>query len=88
MIDQYDQKLKRCPMLGHDLTFAYCRQPGQDTPCRKIYDCWWQDFDIAAFMEAHYPPETLAHVTEAKKPKMLSLVEIIQRAQAKKKDAG
>ncbi len=81
-IASHDADTKRCPMLGHELTFAYCRSPGQDVPCRKIFDCWWQDFDIAAFMHAHYPPATIEQVLAEKKPKVLSLIEIIQRAGA------
>jgi len=72
-------------MLGHDLTFAYCRAPGQDLPCRKIYDCWWQDFDIATFMAAHYPTQTIDSLQAAKPPKILSLLEIIEQAQQRRK---
>ena len=33
-------------MLGHDLTFAYCRAPAKQLPCRKILDCWFETFDV------------------------------------------
>ena len=67
-------------MLGHELQFAYCRQPGADTPCRKIFDCWWEAFDIHSFMDANYDAEVIAKITAEPKPKMLSLVELIERA--------
>ena len=81
MIDQYDEKTRRCPMLGHDLTFSYCRQPGREIPCSKIFDCWWERFDIANFMRSNYPSETIAEILKPKQPKAASLIEIIQRAQ-------
>ncbi len=81
-IDEQDARIRRCPMLGHELQFSYCREPGgQETPCRKIFDCWFDRFDITAFMQANYPPETIAEIRRPKPPKMASLLEIIQRVQ-------
>lgn len=81
MIDQYDEKTRRCPMLGHELTFSYCRAPGRDHPCSKVFDCWWERFDIKDFMSANYPAETIAEILKPKQPKVASLYDIIQRAQ-------
>jgi hypothetical protein len=83
MIDQHDKKQRRCPILGHDIAFSYCRQPGRDYPCAKIHDCWWDKFDIKAFMAKHYDAETIALVLQAKPNKMLSLLEIIEKTQKK-----
>ena len=81
-LDDHDEKTRRCPMPGHELNFAYSRQPGgQETPCRKIFDCWFERFDIREFMQANYPPETVAAILQPKAPKMASLLEIIQRVQ-------
>lgn len=77
MIDEHDQRMKRCPMLGHDLAFSYCRQPGRDVPCGKIYDCWWEKLDVTAFMQANYSPQIIAEVLRPKPPKMQSLLDII-----------
>lgn len=81
MIDDYDAKKRRCPMLGHELTFSYCREPSRETPCSKIFDCWWERFDITDFIRSHYPPETIAGILEPKRPKVASLFEIIQKVQ-------
>ena len=84
-LDEHDDRVRRCPMLGHELTFAYCRQPGgQHTPCRKIFDCWFERFDVTGFMQAHYPPETITETLQPKPAKMASLLEIIQRVQKDK----
>ena len=80
MIDEHDHKTRRCPMLGHELAFSYCRRPGREVPCARIFDCWWERFDIDAFMRAHYDSDTLAEIRRPRQPKVASLLEIIERA--------
>jgi hypothetical protein len=77
----HDSKIRRCPRLGHDITFAYCRVPGEQTPCFKILDCWWEIFDIKAFMEENYTKEVLQKISLPPKQKTTSLLEMIQEAQ-------
>jgi hypothetical protein len=81
-IDAQDTRSRRCPMLGHEIRFSYCRQPGgATTPCRKIFDCWFERFDIREFMQANYPAEVIDAILQPKQPKVASLLEIIQRVQ-------
>lgn len=68
-------------MLGHQIPFAYCRQPGSSQPCRKILDCWFEIFDILAYAKEHFPPEQLQSIGAPPKPKMTTLIELIQQAQ-------
>ena len=84
MMNEHDQDvLPRCPRLGHELTFGYCRQESRGKPCRLVLDCWWERFDVRAFFQAYLPQEEMArveHVCSAPPPsKMLSLVELIQQ---------
>ena len=81
MITDNDHRKRRCPRLGHELPFSYCRKPGDDIPCSEIYDCWWEVFDIKKFMEDHYTEEIRKAITAPRKPKTLSLLELIQQAQ-------
>jgi hypothetical protein len=80
-IDSQDSRSRRCPLLGHDVSFSYCRQPGQSTPCRKILDCWWQTFDIQEFLQTHFDESTISQVLAPPKPKMQSLLEMIAEAE-------
>ena len=85
MLNEHDQDvLPRCPRLGHELTFGYCRQESRGKPCRLILDCWWERFDVRAFLQAHLPQEEMAQVERVRSApppsKVLSLVEIIQQA--------
>jgi len=85
MLNDHDQDvLARCPRLGHELTFGYCRQETRGKPCRLILDCWWERFDVRAFLAANLAEEAMAQVERAglapPPSKVLSLVEMIQQA--------
>ena len=81
---QHDGRKRRCPMLGHELAFSYCRAPGSDAPCRRILDCWWETFDVEAFLRAAYGDELLARIAAPPGDKMASIVELIERARRRK----
>ena len=85
MLSEHDQDvLPRCPRLGHELTFGYCRQETRGRPCRLILDCWWERFDVRSFLQTHLPEEAMAQVERAgaapPPSKVLSLVDMIQQA--------
>ena len=85
MLNDHDQDvLPRCPRLGHELTFGYCRRETGGKPCRLILDCWWERFDVRSFLQAHLLEEAMAQVERASvappPSKVLSLVEMIQQA--------
>lgn len=79
-IDKYDNEKIYCRMLGHHLTFEYCRKTAQGSPCRKIFDCWYTKFDIQKFMAEHYTEDEIKNILAPSKPKMTSLIEMIQQA--------
>ncbi|HET57341.1 MAG TPA: hypothetical protein ENN35_02735 [Deltaproteobacteria bacterium] len=37
---RFDDLLIRCPRLGGEVTFAYCRVEQGDLPCSRIIECW------------------------------------------------
>jgi hypothetical protein len=79
-MDEHDNRKMHCRMLGHEITFAYCRQTGEGQPCRKILDCWFDTFDVEQFAHQYLTKEQLAAVLAPPKPKMTSIVELIQQA--------
>ena len=81
MNTKHNKRTRRCPRLGHDVSFAYCREPGEKTPCFKMLDCWWEIFDIKAYMQENYPEEVLQKLAAPPKPKTTSLLEMIKEAQ-------
>ena len=80
MLTEYDRRSRRCPMLGHEVAFSYCRQPGQEIPCSKMLDCWWEAIDIRTFVANNYSKEIQNAMIQPPKPKILSLIEIIEQA--------
>jgi hypothetical protein len=84
---EHDEKSRRCPRLGHEIAFGYCRQTDASTPCTKLLDCWFETFDVADWAKKSLAPRDLEKLTAAPKPKMLSLVELIQQAR-QRTDAG
>jgi len=85
MLSDHDQELHpRCRRLGHEVSFGYCRQETGGKPCRLILDCWWEQFDVRGFLQAHLSEEGMAQVERASTSpppsKVLSLVELIEQA--------
>lgn len=67
-------------MLGHDVPFAYCRAPGSELPCRRIFDCWWESFDVEGFIRSHYPREVIEEILAPRAGKMTTILDLIQKA--------
>jgi hypothetical protein len=88
-IDAHDRRNRRCPMLGHPVPFSYCRAPGRDLPCPRVFDCWWETFEVVAFIRSHFSEAQIAEITQPKPDKAATLVELIERAKrAKESDAS
>jgi len=91
MLKEHDQDvLLRCRRLGHEVTFSYCRQETGGKPCRLILDCWWEQFDVRALLQAHLSAEEMAPVARAgaspPPAKVASLFDLIQQAKDRLKD--
>lgn len=74
---------RRCPRLGGPVSFLYCRDSaGENLPCWKIFECWWEVFDITAYMKSYLSEDDFNRLVETQpKPKVLGLVELIEQAQ-------
>ncbi len=82
MDDTRDKLNRRCPRLGSPVFFQYCRTcEDEKQPCWKIIDCWWETFDVNAYLRANVSEETLKRLSEAKsEPKVSHLVTLIEQA--------
>jgi hypothetical protein len=87
-ITQHDARRRRCPMLGHEVHFGYCRAPGRELPCGRIFDCWFEAFDVEAFVRAHYSEADVARILAPRKPKVVSIVELIEQARRSAAEGG
>lgn len=71
----------RCPKLGHQIYFSYCVKENQGIPCFRTLDCWFEHFEVEAFLEKELTPaQWKAAFTNPPKPKMTSLLELIEQA--------
>ena len=80
MIEQYDSKMIRCPRVGGDVNFKFCRSENNLLPCRWVVGCWQMRIEISQFLEGHFSKEELDRVFAPPKPKMESLVELVEKA--------
>ena len=75
----------RCPRLGHQINFAYCRFENDGLPCFKSLDCWYHYFQVEAYLRGQLSTEQWGGVFhKPPKPKMLSLLEMIEQARKKR----
>lgn len=83
---QVDEYSIRCPRLGHEVTFFYCRSENNGLPCFKTLDCWFQRFPVEDYLRERLSREEWIEVFEKKsQTKVQSLLELIEEA---KKRAG
>lgn len=83
MIEQYDSEHGYCRKLGHHLHFKYCRSESSGKPCTKILDCWFEKFDVAAFMNEYYSDWEIEQISGSVPDKTETLFDLIQKAQAR-----
>lgn len=75
----------RCSKLGHQIFFSYCLHENGKLPCFKILDCWHTCFQVEKYLK-----ETLTQkewdktFAKPRKPKILTLVELIEQAKKTK----
>ena len=80
MIEQHDGKMIRCPRIGGDVNFKLCRSENNMLPCRWVVGCWQMHMDVNTFLEDHFSKKELDKIFVNPKPKIESLVEIIEQA--------
>lgn len=75
----------RCPRLGHQINFPYCRSENSGLPCFKTLDCWHTHFNVHAYLKDNLTEDEFKKAFLKKvKPKVLSLFELIEQAKKRK----
>lgn len=76
-----------CPRLGHQIYFSYCRNENQGLPCLKTLDCWHTHFKVEAYLKEQLSEAEWEKAFQRQvKPKMLSLLELIEQAKKRQKE--
>lgn len=79
----------RCPRLGHQINFKYCRSENSGIPCFKTLDCWYSHFNVLDHLKTNLTKKEFESAFIQKgKPKVFSLVDLINQAKERqtKKD--
>ena len=87
-MNRYDDKKNYCRMLGHHVTFRYCRTTAGDSPCRKIKDCWFESLPIEDFMNEHFSSEEQQRIFKVPENKVTSLLDLIEKARQRMEGEG
>ena len=87
MDESHDSREIYCRKLGHYLTFEYCRRESGGLPCSRITDCWFDRIPIGDFLRDNYSSEELARMAGPPPAKAATLVEMIERARRRMKEA-
>jgi hypothetical protein len=72
----------RCPRLGQQIHFSYCRQENMGLPCFKALDCWYIHFQVVEYLKRELSEtEWQESFEKPPTPKIISLAELIEKAQ-------
>ncbi len=81
MKDTYDALQCRCPRLGHEVAFFYCRQESGVMPCRRVMACWGGLIPVEAYLRAEMSPEQWdLFCRQEPQDKLSSLVDLVRKA--------
>ncbi|MBN1671298.1 MAG: hypothetical protein JXR37_09710 [Kiritimatiellae bacterium] len=85
-VEQHDGREIRCRKLGHPVPFSYCRREANGRLCARILDCWWEYFDVRAFL-ANHAAEALRELEQrSPQPRIGSIVDLIRQARESMKN--
>jgi len=71
-------------MLGHMVHFKYCRSVNQESPCKKILDCWFEQIPIQQYISENFDTQVIEKLMSKPKPKIMSILELVEQAKAAK----
>ncbi len=89
MINEHDDVMIRCPQLGGEVPFRYCRTINEDLPCRKILVCWEFRIEISKFLNEHFTAEQIqCALAPPTKTRLDTILELVARAKKNGEEGG
>jgi len=89
LMESFDELEIRCPRLGHEVPFAYCRSEAGEFPCFRVLLCWEPRIPAEAFLREQMTPEAWEKFCQQEsKDKLSSLIELIEAAKKRGKTTG
>jgi hypothetical protein len=85
-VNRNDDLEIRCPQLGHELKFSYCRREAGDLPCHRIIKCWQPFFPVESYLREILSVTQWERFSERVPPdKMTTLIDLIEQAKKRTK---
>ena len=89
MIEEHDALIIRCPQLGGEVPFRYCRTVNQDLPCRRMMVCWEFRLEMPKFLREHYSMDQIqCALTPPNQTRLDTILEIVEKAKRTKEEEG
>jgi hypothetical protein len=89
MIEEHDALIIRCPSLGGEVPFQYCRTVNDDLPCRRIILCWEFRLEISKFLAEHYSVDQIQHaLSPPTRSRIETIIELIEKAKKIREERG
>jgi hypothetical protein len=87
MIEAHDALIIRCPQLGGEIPFHYCRTVNEELPCRRILVCWEFRIEISKFLNEHYSFEQIERaLAPPTKTRIETILELIEKTKKTKEE--
>ena len=84
-MNKHDNRLIRCPRLGGEVTFAYCRQENNNLPCPRALKCWQIYFPVEIYLREILTEAEWTQCFEMPpKDKITSIFEIVEKVKKTK----
>ena len=86
-LERFDHLEIRCPRLGGEVTFKYCRVEGGDLPCSRIVACWNRCIPVAEYLREILSTDQLERFSgQRPKERIITLVELIEAAKKENRE--
>lgn len=64
----FDHIEARCPRMGHQINFGYCRTMDNGLPCSRAIDCFYYTFPAEKYFRQVLKEETFARIFLSESP--------------------
>jgi hypothetical protein len=87
MIEEHDGLVIRCPQLGGEVPFRFCRTVHESLPCRRIMACWEFRIEISTFLGEHYSIDQIERaLSPPTQTRLDTILELIEKAKKIKEE--
>jgi hypothetical protein len=84
-MSRYDHLNIRCPRLGGEVTFRYCKEENSGMPCSRTIMCWQVWFPVGTYLRDQLSPDEWDRCfNQPQKDRLTTIFEIVDRIKKEK----